>query len=301
MKIVSYYEKAVKSRFFLSYKINKAIINVVYPFIRITENGTDKSSDIILSLTSHPGRIKVVHLTVKTLLRQTLKPKTVILWLASDQFPGGEKELPKKLLGLKKYGLEIRFCDNLYSHKKYYYAMKEYPNNKIITADDDVFYPENLVENLSKLSEKYPNTVCCNWCNRFALDDDGDVYSYEKWSGIDETPVPSIEVFPVGIGGVLYPPGALNSEVLNREAIEETCISADDLWLKAMAVMNRTKAVKVPGQTRIYFSIVNTKKTGLYHANVGDSKSPDSWRNIMEKYPRCREILIEEISGKNQN
>ena len=56
---------------------------------------------IVVSLTSYPGRIDVVHKTITTLLHQSLKPDVVILWLAHEQFRN--KSLPIDLINLKKY------------------------------------------------------------------------------------------------------------------------------------------------------------------------------------------------------
>ena len=55
---------------------------------------------IIVSLTTYPGRIDIVHKTIITLLQQTMKPDEVILWLAEEQFP--DKKLPKSLTELEQ-------------------------------------------------------------------------------------------------------------------------------------------------------------------------------------------------------
>src|SRR5690554_3260312 len=54
---------------------------------------------LIVSFTSFPARIKKVHLVVESILRQTVLPHRIILWLSKEQFPT-EKSLPKKLLEL---------------------------------------------------------------------------------------------------------------------------------------------------------------------------------------------------------
>ena len=66
-----------------------------------------------------------------------MKPDEIILWLAEEQFNGIDS-LPKALLEQQKRGLTIRFCDDLRSHKKYYYTMQEYPRDIVILVDDDI-------------------------------------------------------------------------------------------------------------------------------------------------------------------
>lgn len=279
----------------LHYKFNKALVNLFYPIFGKCSNGVDKNSNVIVSLTSYPARIDTIHLTITTLLNQTVKPRSVILWLADEQFPEDEKELPLKLLSLKNKGLEIRFCDDIRSHKKYYYTMKENPDCYVITADDDVFYPENLVEKLMDGAKAYPDTVICTWGHEIVPDEKGDVLRVDKWEYLKESAQPSYLVMPTGIGGVLYPPHILTEEVFNKDALRELCLNADDLWLKAMALLNSKKAARVDGPSKTFFTILKTQKSGLYYNNALEDKNTVAWRNIMEAYPECREILINNL------
>ena len=279
----------------LIYKVNKGLVNLFYPVCGKCGYGVDSSSNVIISLTSYNARIDTVYLTVMTLLNQTVKPRAVILWLAEEQFPEGEDALPGNLTALKKKGLQIRFCDDLRPHKKYFYTMKENPDCFVITADDDVFYPENLVEELIDTSRKYPDTVVCTWGHGFVPDDKGDVFSASKWEYLREGNEPSYLVIPTGIGGVLYPPHVLSEEVFNKDALRGLCLNADDLWLKAMALMNNKKAVRIDKPAKIFFTILKTQKSGLYYDNAIEDKNSVAWRNIMEAYPKCREILKGEL------
>lgn len=285
----------------LVYKINKGIVNLIYPISsEIKEIGTNPNSKVIISLTSWPARIDKVYLTVRTLLRQTYQPYKVLLWLAEEQFPHKKEGLPQKLLELEKFGLEICFCEDLKSHKKYYYTIKNYPEFTVVTADDDVLYPENMLEKLMKKSKEFPGAICCNWSNKFLLDKQGDVYSYDMWETRHFTQSPSFACIPIGICGVLYPPHCFNEELFNKESIKKLCITVDDLWLKSMAVYNGTKSVRTDGQERIYFTIASLKSSSLYYDNVEGNKSKDAWSAIMHKYDNLRQFLIKEIKREVQ-
>lgn len=275
----------------LVYKVNKLLINLIYPRAVQLRYGVDESSNVIVSLTSFPGRINTVWITIATLLNQTVKPQKVVLWLADEQFPNGEADLPKKLLELKRYGLTICFCDNLYPHKKYYYTMKENPDATVITVDDDIFYPESLVEELLNLHDAYPNTVCCTWAHEIVLDD-GNVRSYKEWRHcISGDGIPSFRIMPVGCGGVLYPPKVLHPEVFNKEVLANTALKTDDLWLKCMSLKMGVPAVRINKPVKIYFSILQTQSVGLHYENVGEDKNDVSFKRILEHYPECLKIL----------
>ena len=72
-------------------------------------NKKPRKPRVIVSLTSFPERIPYVHKTIETILNQSVKPDMVILWLAREQPRSKEKELPKDLLKLRRYGLTIRW------------------------------------------------------------------------------------------------------------------------------------------------------------------------------------------------
>ena len=141
------------------YKACKLFLNIFYPIIHKSRKkiGINSESEIIVSLSSFPKRINNVWITIETIMEQTKQPKKIILWLAEDLFPNKEADLPKNLLKLKKYGLEIQFCEDLWPHKKYFFSMKKYPDDIIVTVDDDVLYPDNMLEQLWKIHQKYPH------------------------------------------------------------------------------------------------------------------------------------------------
>ncbi|MFS3010283.1 hypothetical protein AAH021_23745 [Bacteroides thetaiotaomicron] len=118
--------------------------------INTTEKRTRK---VICSLTSFPARIENIWVSIETVMRQTYKPDAIILWLAESQFP--DHKLPETLVRLQDKGLTIRFVDeDLRSHKKYYYVLQEFKDSNVILLDDDLYYPDGLVENLVMMSKK---------------------------------------------------------------------------------------------------------------------------------------------------
>ena len=129
-----------------------------YNFQEINDIGINTESRnprIIVSLTTFPARINTVYKTVTTLLQQTVKPDILVLWLAEEQFPN--KQLPENLINLEKYGLTIKWCKDIKSFKKLIPSLKEYPEDIIITLDDDYYYDKDLLKTLLEEHEKYPD------------------------------------------------------------------------------------------------------------------------------------------------
>lgn len=205
----------------------------------ITEN--NRNPKIIVSLTSFPPRIPYIHKTISSLLHQTLKPDMVILWLAKEQFLNGENDLPEELLKLKQYGLTIKWCSDLKPYKKLVPALKEYPDDIIITVDDDIYYDRNMVELLYKSYLKEPDYIHCHRCTKIYYKN---AKIKAKGGGKKYYKKPSFANKLVGVGGVLYPPHSLYKDITNEKLFMELAPTNDDIWFWLMAVMNN-KRMKV--------------------------------------------------------
>lgn len=226
-------------------KMTDIAANIVLPiYFRLTQNNpaysikerTVKDTEkIIVSLTSFPPRLPKLHLVIECLLRQSVKPDVIILYLTAGQVQSIE-ELPKKLKQLQKRGLQIKLCpDKIRSHTKYFYAIKENPNDIVITIDDDLFYRTDLVEHHLEAHRQYPQAIIANWVKEILPG----TTKYSEWPD-GTTPKLSNRFLLLGVSSVLYPPHSLHEELFNKEAIIEQCLTADDVWLSCMALLKGT-------------------------------------------------------------
>lgn len=254
----------------LRYAIRVSANIYVRYVLRAKTDKTYISDDtLIVSLTSYPARISKLWMVIKTLLNQKLVDNfKVILWLSENQFPKGLDSLPKSLTNLIEKGLDIRFVsDDLKSHKKYYYAFKEYPNNIVVTVDDDVLYSPILLRTLLDAHDKYSDCVICNRGIKINKEK-----SYRNWDKVDNFMIPVSNIMPTGIGGVLYPPHCYNNNIFNIEAIKSTCINGDDLWLNFMCRLNGTKVVHT-GARFGFITVLSSQETALCIENVNHDKN----------------------------
>lgn len=269
------------------------------PKIKIEENelGLNKQKrekKLIFSLTSFPQRIPMVSKTIKTLLAQSTKADEIILWLAQEQFPNKENDLTKELLNLKEYGLSIKWCNDIRSYKKLIPTLKEYPNDIIITFDDDIYYPKNTVELLYNEYLKNPNYIYSNRVRRFYLKNNklnSQTSAQMHWLKNEK---PSYLNKITGCGGVLYPPNSLNQEVFNEKAFREIIPTQDDVWFWAMAILNQTKIKEVAGFKIQLATVENSQEFGLSKINTKNNKGLDSLiasKIIIEHYPEILDII----------
>ena len=243
--------------------------------------------EVIVTLTSHPGRIKMVHRCISSLLNQKSKPKKVLLWLSTIQFQNKENDLPGELLSLLSNSLfEIRWVDDdLAPHKKYFYAAQEFSDLPIIIVDDDVEYDDALIEKLMASYRKHPDCVSCMRANMLMFRSDGTLRNYAGWlmgyTILLDTP--TYQLMPTGVGGVLYPPNSIPQEAFNEKAIKQTCLYCDDLWLKIWTSHNNYKTV-VPRDYCVYKEITGTQQVALWKTNVTQQNNDKSLYNILKYY-----------------
>lgn len=253
----------------------RVVANIVIPIsfllnrrkycLKITS--TTKKEKLIVSLTSFPKRINRLWIVIESIFRQSIKPDMVILWLSKEQFPD-RSFIPNSLLSLEKRGLIIELCEgDLRSHKKYYYALRQYPNDIIITIDDDVIYATDLILNLLNQHQKYPNAICCTCASRIGIEDNK-ILPYISWECIDYEIPPSFGVLAIGVGGVLYPPGSLYHMFGEEDIFMKYCPTADDLWLNMMAHLKNTPISKTAYRSN-YLLIIRFSKVSLSSVNNG--------------------------------
>ncbi len=245
-----------------------------------------RDKNIIVSLTSFPKRIDTVWLTIESLFRQSLKADMIILWLADTQFPNGLDDLPANLLRLQRRGLTIRFCDDLRSHKKYFYVMQEYPNDLIVLADDDAFYPKDMLKKLFQLHQKYPNDICCSTAQKISPD-------FTEMPSVWQNPKLSdnlehrsdLQVFTGS--GSLFPPNSLDKLAFDKDLMTELCPSADDLWLTFMAYKHSTKTTSIHPWRAFPVFVYGTSLNSLYNENVIEGNNDIQWKKLLNYF--CEE------------
>ena len=243
------------------------------------------SKDLTISITSFPDRINQIELCIQSIINQTVKPTRLILWLAQDQFKN--IEIPHNLRKLEDYGLEIIFCEDYRSHKKYYESLSRWPEDILITLDDDVIYPEDTIEKLLETHAKHPKDVVCFRAHEIKFNN-GLPLPYSKWNftspGIKG---PSKSLFPIGVGGVLYPPNSLDKRVLEKDIFMNDCFHADDLWLKVMSLLKGTSVIKVVKYNKSFFTIPETQRMNLNYENVVEGRNDSQLEQLFKRFGLC--------------
>ena len=262
-----------------------------------TEYGLTKEKrnpQLIVSLTTFPARIGMVHLTINTLLRQNTKPDRVILWLAESQFP--DKKLPEEITRLIDLGLEIRYCEDIRSYKKLVPALREFPEDIIVTADDDMYYKEDWLEGLYNAYMENPENIYTRrGCRARILDGRIDILRPRDYNFEYNFPTDYNNLL-MGGSGTLYPPHSLYKDVYNVDLIKSLIPTHDDIYFWFMGILNNKKIGVVGGFDYSFYYTEAAKSDGLCTVNISGSSgltSEEAFKRISDKYPEVLDKLAE--------
>lgn len=261
---------------FVMSDVNKVLNHIkkydmLFPELKYNKINEVVNIPIIVSLTSYGSRVRNLSAVIESICRQTITPDRIILYLSDDYNIQllSEKEL------LDNYSkLEIvKGVPNIKGHKKYLFSMINNPDAIIITVDDDCIYPKNTIQSLIEAYVRYPNCVISRRVHKMSFSHSGDIMPYVNWDydwNFNHLK-PSMQLFPTGCAGVLYPPHILPVSYSDIAAIKELSLNADDVWLKCFAVANGIETVSVCNLPYAYHIIEGTQASALYKINVKNS------------------------------
>ena len=257
------------------------------------ENG----QKIIVSLTSFPAAIPYAVEAIRSVLNGSLLPDKIVLYLDAQKFPG--EVLPPALEKLKAESpiLEVRFDPaEIRSYKKLLPALRDFPNDVIVTIDDDIRYHPNMLRDLVRLHKRLPNVIIAHRVRKIKFNTPYRKWRKYKWYDfIFKKYHLSHLAMQTGVGGVLYPPHSLDEKMLDPALFMTLAPTNDDVWFWAAAVSKGTYVVPLPNGQRTAKGVGKPLELSLMSVNLnpkGD-KNREAFDKIMGKFPAIRQKLID--------
>ena len=246
----------------------------------------NRGKRVIVSITSIPSRMQSLPYTIKSIYNQTVEPDFIVLYLAQSDF-NGDDALPQSIKELVGDRLIIKYVEDLRSHKKYYYTLCNYPNDIMITIDDDIIYSENLIFNLLKKYEEHPDSVVCSRSNIIKRFGDN-LMSYNTWRGIEECEkrekINNRDIFFTTGGGTLFPNWLLTKESIKKEKFMTLTATADDVWLNYMVRLSNIKIYNTDSLDCHCLFDCEKQECCLSDYNLGMSGNDKCIRMMEEEY-----------------
>ena len=252
-----------------------------------------QKKQIIVSLTSFSEALPFAVQAIRSILEGSVLPDKIVLYLTAQQFPSGK--IPPDLHDLLNINsiFEVRFYNQtIRSYTKLIPALQDFPNDIIITIDDDVRYHKNMLKRLLSRHKKYPNSIVGHRIRRIKLN-----AKYRKWkcykriSLLTRSFKPSFRNLQIGVGGVLYPPHSLSEEMLKHEVFMQLAPTVDDIWFWAAAVAKGTKIAPIPFGFWRQPDLGKPIKVTLRNINVSSNIDMNRtvFESVIKKYPTIKQ------------
>lgn len=107
---------------------------------------------IIVSMTTYGKRVVNIPAVLDTIFAQTMPPDLVVINLAFEEVvPSNVQEY------IETHGIELNRVKDTKVYKKIIPTLKKYPDDCIISIDDDYLYPDYMIADFMDVHSKYPD------------------------------------------------------------------------------------------------------------------------------------------------
>lgn len=260
----------------------------------------DQKRNVVCSITTIPQRINFIKYPILSMLHQKIRPNLIVVYVDKDKFTNDM--IPNEIKEYVDQGLvHFRLVRDVMVHTKYFYAFQEYPNSLILTVDDDCVYSSTLVKKLLKIQSKYPNTVSCSRGHYLLLDKNNMFLPYCNWGWNKQSVAPDMRVVPTGVGGVLYNPKDFKISPCQEELFMKLSAKNDDLWLKAIEIVNNIPSVTLKRLDYHYsYTIEESQDVALNKTNVAMNANDVFWSNLTEHFNLANQFVVAKKKAKTK-
>lgn len=278
-----YFKKAAKEdearRRLIAEKIMQLPDNMIRPV---------KGTNLIVSMTSYGYRLeKTCPYALYSILLQKHLPNRIVLNI--DQNKWNNDNIPELLKKLQRVGVEINYTEDIGPHTKFIPTLKKYPDDIIITADDDVYYDEGMIDELYRIYEQCSKSSIICRDGKYITKKDGKILPYSLLPDISESKDIDAKM-PFGVAGVLYPPHIFGDEIFNISTLRILTPKADDIWFAAMELYYGIQVKYVRNNSWEGISVdrneeYNESVSGaLYLSNDLQNQNDVQWDAVVEYY-----------------
>ena len=266
---------------------------------------------IYVSLTTIRARLADVHRVVESLLAQEFEPGLfeVTLYLSREPYllDEGCPVLTPELESLAEDQpgrFRVEFVRNTGPYRKIFptidkiYSLPhaDFVRALVVTVDDDTLYPPGWLQGLYAAYVKH--RCVTGYRGRSLVVKEGRIAPYREWSrNVLENP--SVRNVLTGKDGIMYSPLDLHPRVRDERAALRVAPKADDLWLKAHALLLGVPAYAIHDSLAREFPPVapNSERISLYHAFNRRGGNDEAVEAIERHLAQCFGKTIGDLSS----
>lgn len=272
---------------------------------------------VIATLTTIPSRMDNVHVTIESILNQTLKPDEVVLSIPTHSLrEEKDYELSDEVKKLSDEGkITLLHCEEDYGPAtKLLGVLKreidlDYTEDRepiLITFDDDKRYHSDAIHNLLSSDLIECGVVVCRKGSRIYMVDEDHPFHTEKndgileriYNGADESSVKRVDVL-FGTGAVAYRPSYFDHDVFDYKAENEdfpevSAFFVDDIFLSGYLAEKDISIVvasfdKSPTQEKLSSHVldVNTPNANVQALGTINKNTPELGKDTIRYFDKA--------------
>lgn len=231
---------------------------------------------VVISLASIEPRLGSLHLVIRSLLDQSCRPKKILIWLNHAL----KSQVPAAVHALCSDQVELHFTPLNSPHKKLVGTLELYPDELVLTCDDDMMYHRDWLRIFWEEHQKRPAAILAVRTVYLRYDQDNQPLPSAAWRKPAEGKANPRAYLPIGQWGTLYPPNSLSPLFKEEKLFMRLCPQADDLWFKTMALLQGTHSLPTEKKPPEPIPILGTQKVALKKTNVKQGGNTRQWRAL---------------------
>lgn len=217
---------------------------------------------VIVSLTTTSERLRLCRITLLSLVRQARLPDEIWLWVSKSPYLADRgiksEQILRNTLGSELVdhpALKILWTDNTGPYRKLLPCYERLSDSdKVVTADDDIYYGENWLKLLLEAEEQHPNSIVVARARRVRRNMFGGVCGYKFWQLILCNGVVHKDFQVTFGGGVVFNKATFTESAWISKRYLELAPTTDDLWFnRLLEVHERAIYVCTEASQELFF------------------------------------------------
>ena len=255
-----------------------------------------RNRKIILSMTTIPKRMGRLTDNIPAILGQTYKFDKLVINiddnLSDEDYEWYEKFAKQDArIEINKAEAKWRSCNKLLP------TLKKYPNDIIITLDDDIYYPKDTIKELVEWNEKHPECIITHEVNPIWISDEKDYVGYHNFYDVMLMQKEWGKYFS---NCCLFPPHTFDGTDLYDydKMMECTNGTHDELWFWVQSTINGVQCIGLNYVRSFASEMLKQYEEGEYQLtafNNTEEKIESYMKKINEMYG---ERLLKNIFSK---
>lgn len=100
-----------------------------------------------------------------------------------------------------------------------------------------------------------------------------------------------MDTLPTGVSGILYPPNCFHEDVTRKDLFSKLSPTADDVWFKAMTLLNSIPCKKISSGIAKAIPLYNNQDTALMHINVAGRQNDVQIKQVFDYYNLWNKLI----------